>query len=289
MLMNETVLQKHAINLTVSIGMSKASAEQILATDAAFGPVEFHEASNIFPVSNAAVRELANDIRANGQRNAIETIDGKIIDGRQRYLACKMAGVKPQCIEIEIDDPVGYVLSRNLQERKLDQSQLAMVAARLMEYCGKHGIDGQKFVPQSLGHIRRKRDMFAVIVGASSRCVGYAQHVLKTGIPSLIAAVDDRRIGITIAGEIALQPADVQQQRVDNPAPARRFVRKNNKDDKDLSQKTENKEDGKGIRIQGVGVMHAHEAINCLRRIPKNDALRKRAFQLVTDWIKYNQ
>jgi len=39
----------------------------------------------------------------------------------------------------------------------------------------------------------------------------------------------------------------------------------------------------------GVGVSRAHEAINCLKRIPKNDRLRKRGFQIVTDWIRDNQ
>jgi len=40
--------------------------------------------------------------------------------------------------------------------------------------------------------------------------------------------------------------------------------------------------------LQGVGVIHAHEAINCLMRMPKRDALKKRGFQIVTDWIKDN-
>jgi transcriptional regulator with XRE-family HTH domain len=38
----------------------------------------------------------------------------------------------------------------------------------------------------------------------------------------------------------------------------------------------------------GVGVIRAHEALNHLTRIPKNDALRKRGFQIVTDWIRHN-
>ena len=38
-----------------------------------------------------------------------------------------------------------------------------------------------------------------------------------------------------------------------------------------------------------VGVVRANEAINCLIRIPKNDALRKRGFQIVTDWIRRNK
>jgi hypothetical protein len=41
-------------------------------------------------------------------------------------------------------------------------------------------------------------------------------------------------------------------------------------------------------RVRGVGVDYANQAINCLIRIPKNDGLRKRGFQIVTDWIRRN-
>ena len=41
-------------------------------------------------------------------------------------------------------------------------------------------------------------------------------------------------------------------------------------------------------KIMGKGVILAHEAINCLARIPKNDPLRKRGFQIVTDFIERN-
>jgi hypothetical protein len=33
---------------------------------------------------------------------------------------------------------------------------------------------------------------------------------------------------------------------------------------------------------------HKNSLINCLIRIPKNDALRERGFQIVTDWVKNN-
>jgi predicted nuclease with TOPRIM domain len=39
---------------------------------------------------------------------------------------------------------------------------------------------------------------------------------------------------------------------------------------------------------RGVGVRYANEAVDRLKRIPKNDGLRKRGFQIVTDWIRQN-
>jgi hypothetical protein len=44
-----------------------------------------------------------------------------------------------------------------------------------------------------------------------------------------------------------------------------------------------------GTKLLGVGVFRANEAIDCLSRIPKNDRLRERGFQIVTDWIKRNR
>jgi hypothetical protein len=45
--------------------------------------------------------------------------------------------------------------------------------------------------------------------------------------------------------------------------------------------------DGK-IKVQGNGAMYAHEAVDRLRQIKKNDPLRERGFQIVLDWIKHN-
>jgi hypothetical protein len=42
-------------------------------------------------------------------------------------------------------------------------------------------------------------------------------------------------------------------------------------------------------KSRGVGVERAHDAIACLKRIPKSDALRLRGFEIVIDWIKHNR
>lgn len=44
--------------------------------------------------------------------------------------------------------------------------------------------------------------------------------------------------------------------------------------------------DAKPDRGSGKGVDMAYEAINCLKRIPKNDPSWKRGFQIVKDWIR---
>jgi hypothetical protein len=55
-----------------------------------------------------------------------------ILDGRNRYNACKMAGVEPHFEDFgDVADPLAAVVSLNLQRRHLDPSQRALIAAKL--------------------------------------------------------------------------------------------------------------------------------------------------------------
>ncbi len=92
--------------------------------------MEFHEAASIFPLDEEHIDKLAEDIENHGLLVPIETLDGKIIDGRRRWLACQKAGVEPDILEMQSDDPIGYVLSLNLHRRHLSPTQLSMCAAR---------------------------------------------------------------------------------------------------------------------------------------------------------------
>ena len=91
---------------------------------------EFHEAANIFPLDEEHLDELAADIKAHGLQVPIELLDGLIIDGRRRYLACGRVKVEPEFRNVKTDDPVSYVLSLNLQRRHLTTSQAARCAMR---------------------------------------------------------------------------------------------------------------------------------------------------------------
>jgi hypothetical protein len=97
--------------------------------------LEFHEYANIFPeLSDDRLAELAEDIREHGLLDKIDLYDGKILDGRGRYRACRMAGVDPQYEDFKGADPLAYVASRNRHRRDLDPSQRAMVAAKIANF-----------------------------------------------------------------------------------------------------------------------------------------------------------
>ena len=56
-----------------------------------------HPACKLFPkLGDVELRELADDIKATGLQNSIVLLDGQILDGRNRHVACKIANVKPR-------------------------------------------------------------------------------------------------------------------------------------------------------------------------------------------------
>src|SRR3954468_6968767 len=96
----------------------------------------FHPVTNIWPLlSDAELDELAEDIRQNGQHYPIvRHRDGRIIDGRNRWLACRLAGVEPLSAVYDGEDGaalVSFVVSLNERRRHLTESQRAAIAADL--------------------------------------------------------------------------------------------------------------------------------------------------------------
>jgi ParB-like chromosome segregation protein Spo0J len=94
--------------------------------------IPFHPIANIFPlIEGQEFRELAEDVRAHGLRESIVLHDGMILDGRNRFRACQAAQVDARFTVYDGADPVAYVVSLNLRRRHLNESQRAMVAARI--------------------------------------------------------------------------------------------------------------------------------------------------------------
>jgi ParB-like chromosome segregation protein Spo0J len=94
-------------------------------------------------MSEPELQALADDIKKNGQHEPIVYVEGEsggeivrqVIDGRNRLLACEIAGVEPwfNALYTDADDQnqrdiVALVLSKNLHRRHLTASQRAMIA-----------------------------------------------------------------------------------------------------------------------------------------------------------------
>lgn len=93
-----------------------------------------HPAAELFPMlGDDDLRELANDIKANGQVEPIILFDGQLLDGRNRLAACKLAGVEPKTRTIHrCESPTQFVLSLNLRRRHLNAAQKTVVAVEAL-------------------------------------------------------------------------------------------------------------------------------------------------------------
>jgi hypothetical protein len=111
---------------------TEMSGKPTAALSGAGLPWEPHEACLAWREMSAAdLSDLANDISANGLRDPITlTADGFLLDGRNRALACIMAGVDPTTA-IDDGDPWLFSLSRNKHRRHMSVDQIAMVAATM--------------------------------------------------------------------------------------------------------------------------------------------------------------
>ena len=81
--------------------------------------------------------QLARDIKRQGQLEPIILHEGLILDGRNRYRACQIAGVNPRTGDFGTlsteRSPEEFVVSRNLRRRHLSLGQKAAIALEWSE------------------------------------------------------------------------------------------------------------------------------------------------------------
>lgn len=97
--------------------------------------MKHHPIADVWPMMDEAkLHELADDIRKNGQLVPVWLYEGKILDGRNRWAACKIAGVEPKTKEYTGDEPTAFAVSLNDRRRHMNKGALAAVAAELEPY-----------------------------------------------------------------------------------------------------------------------------------------------------------
>ncbi len=209
--------------------------------------LKVHPAAELFPLMNESeLRELAEDIRAHGQKDPCVLYQGKLLDGRNRWRACQLLGIEPKVCKIEEShkfDPLRYVLSKNLHRRHLSESQRSMVAARvrsLYQKRAKHrqsegGKRGGKLagrgrpkttadrVPENLPEAcRDSRDQAGAALKVSGKSVDHATTVLTKGSRELQQAVDSGQVSVSRAAVIAKGSPKREQLTKANETPKRK-------------------------------------------------------------------
>jgi hypothetical protein len=150
--------------------------------------LEFHPLANLFPLMEGEeFKALADDIDANGLQYKIWLYEGKILDGRNRYLACIERDIDPQIETYKGKDPLGFVISRNLHRRHLTTSQRAMIAAELLN------------MSASDANLRPTVDQAAKALNVSPRSVDSASKILDQAAPKLVDAVKSGDVTVAAA------------------------------------------------------------------------------------------
>lgn len=196
----------------------------------------FHPYAELFPLLEGAELEaLAEDIRSNGVRDKIELYEGAILDGRNRYRSLEWlversaqrgsgwgayAG-QPLTVE-DLDpgaglpwferfspmldgDPLAYVISKNLKRRHLNESQRAMVAAKLANL--GHGGDRRPADEQAANlPLAGAPQRPAVTQAAAARMLNVSQRTVRAAVavqekaaPELRQAVEQGKLAVSAA------------------------------------------------------------------------------------------
>ena len=161
--------------------------------------MEYHPAANLFPlVMGDEFDELVADIKANGLRVPI-LIDakGRIIDGRNRYRACRVGGVEPRFEKVRGKiDIVALVVSLNVKRRNLDAGQKAIAAAEAWIEAEAEGRTVGKGESGKLGKVPNliadPRGHFATMFGTNDKYIRLARDLIE-GDPTAAASVKEGR------------------------------------------------------------------------------------------------
>jgi len=188
--------------------------------------LKVHPVASLFPeMSTAEYQALKDDIRERGLMEPIWLAkDGRIIDGRHRYKACRELKIEPTCVRNKYDDDAtiaGVVVSLNLKRRHLNESQRAMVAARLKPIYAKaaearqhqgrpkKGAKPPENLPGDTGESREKA---ADALNVSARSVESAARVLELATKELVHAVDTGAVAVSAAALLAKYPEAMQRK-----------------------------------------------------------------------------
>lgn len=174
----------------------------------------FHPLAEIFPlIEGSEFDELVASIKAHGLRDPIVVHDGMVLDGRNRQRACEAADVDCVYHPLAADnDPLQFVLDKNLKRRHLSESQRAYAAAELARLSqGRPPAGGSDEKPANLPV---KQSEAAAMFKVSERSVRSAAVVRDKAAPEVREAVKRGEISVSTAAEVVDLPKREQRELV---------------------------------------------------------------------------
>ena len=144
-------------------------------------PVNWHSASKIFPLLvEEDLKGLGLDIRRFGLQQSVVLYEGKILDGRNRALACRMFGI-PLSFRTWLpkgdETPENWSISQNLYRRSLTSSQ---------EVLALHSVN------QEPSKKLKARHLLAALLGNDDEDLVF----------QIVSSLRDRKISVAVATKV---------------------------------------------------------------------------------------
>lgn len=216
--------------------------------------------------------KLLAQINADGCRDplVVWAEESILIDGHHRYAICIDLGLPYTVVTKSFksrNDVMLWMFNNQDGRRNWNAFQRGEMALKLKPVLEAQAKERQarkpvKSVPEILPEQKQPdtRDVVGKMAGVSGKTIDKVEKILAAAPAEVIEQVRNKEKSIEAAyREVVVKPTATVTQ-----------------------------EAAQTIQPLGVGVERAHEAIARLKKIPKDDALRKRAFQIVRDWMKQN-
>lgn len=222
--------------------------------------LEFHPLANLFPLlEGAEFDELTADIREHGLLEPVVLLDGKILDGRNRYRACEAAGVDCDFVAYGREDAYTEVrLPYDEHEGPENVLRAVTVLPETEEFAEeilvnapyygemadpaafvvslnlkrRHLSESQRaMIAAKLANLGEGRPAETAQISAVSQpdaarllnvsrgSVQNAAAVQRTGTPELQTAVEQGAVSVSAASELAREPVDRQREIIAKATP----------------------------------------------------------------------
>lgn len=166
--------------------------------------VRWHDYAELFPwIEGRSLEELTADIRERGVVEPIIFLDGAVLDGRNRYMAARSLGIEYPRADYLGDDPLGFVIAKNLYRRHLTDQQRAMVAGKLAKMPA-----GRPTETSPDGAV--SNEQAAAALGVSKRSVERAKAIQRDGAAELVSAVEKNEVSLASGVDLAALPVSEQ-------------------------------------------------------------------------------
>jgi N6-adenosine-specific RNA methylase IME4/ParB-like chromosome segregation protein Spo0J len=168
-----------------------------------------HPAAALFPMlPDDELKALADDIKTNGLQQPCVMFGAQLLDGRNRWRACEIAGVEPRVRDWSGTDEQAwaFAISINVKRRHLDESQRAMIAARIATMRA-----GRPKENSPIGLIPTQEQAAEMLsVGVSS--IKRAKEVLEKADEKLIEAVEAGKVKVSTAAILSRTDKETQRR-----------------------------------------------------------------------------